>query len=190
LPEGYGSVTSLLALNFFPDPEAAVQEMRSVTARQGIVSACVWDYGGRMEFLRTFWDAVTSLDSSAGALDEGKRFPLCQPDALVRVFRSAGLADIRCEAIEIPTAFASFEDYWQPFLGGTGPAPSYFAGRRAPLAAGANDRRGPAAGTGWNDHACGAGVGDPGNGDLRTPHSERRTSAGSMRSARSASSRT
>jgi SAM-dependent methyltransferase len=126
-PGGYGSVTSLLALNFFPDPEAAIQEMRSVAAPQATVSACLWDYADRMEFLRHFWDAAAKVDSTAQALDEGKRFPLCQPDALMRLFRSGGLVDIRCDAIEIPTTFASFRDFWEPFLGGTGPAPSYVA---------------------------------------------------------------
>jgi SAM-dependent methyltransferase len=126
-PRGYGSVTSLLALNFFPEPEAAIQEMRSLTAPEGTVSACVWDYGERMEFLRHFWDAAAKVDPTAGALDEGKRFPLCHPDALTKLFRSANLTDIQCDAIEIPTSFANFRDYWEPFLGGTGPAPSYVA---------------------------------------------------------------
>jgi SAM-dependent methyltransferase len=124
---GYGSVTSLLALNFFPKPEAAVQEMRAVTAPDGTVSACVWDYSGGMEFLRHFWDAAAKVDPTARSLDEGKRFPLCQPDALTRLFRSASLVNIQREAIEIPTTFANFRDYWDPFLGGTGPAPSYVA---------------------------------------------------------------
>jgi SAM-dependent methyltransferase len=126
-PGGYGSVTSLLALNFFPNSEAAVQEMQSVARRSETVSACVWDYAGRMEFLRHFWDAAVKLDSPARELDEGKRFPICHPDALTKLFHSANLTDIRCEAIEIPTTFASFDDYWQPFLEGTGPAPSYVA---------------------------------------------------------------
>ncbi|RPH98369.1 MAG: class I SAM-dependent methyltransferase [Zetaproteobacteria bacterium] len=136
--DGYGSVTSLLAVNFLPDPAAAVREMRSLTAAHGIVSACVWDYGGRMEFLRGFWDAVVAVDSTAQELDEGVRFPLCRPTALTDVFCAGGLRDVRCEPIEIPTTFASFEDYWQPLLGGTGPAPSYVASldadRRATLA--------------------------------------------------------
>ncbi len=129
--EGYGSVTSLLALNFFPDSEAALLEMRSLTASQGTVSACVWDYGGRMEFLRCFWDTVAVVDSTARELDEGERFPLCRPEALADLFRAAGLSDIRCEPIEIPTEFASFDDYWLPLLGGTGPAPSYVASLEA-----------------------------------------------------------
>jgi SAM-dependent methyltransferase len=125
--DGYGSVTSLLALNFFPDAEAAVDEMRSLTAPRGTVSACVWDYGGRMEFLRCFWNAVTAVDSTARELDEGERFPLCRPDALANLFRAGGLSDVRCEPIEISTEFASFDDYWRPLIGGTGPAPSYVA---------------------------------------------------------------
>lgn len=125
--DGYGSITSLLALNFFPDPEAAVHEMRSLAATRGAVSACVWDYGGGMELLRRFWDAVAMVDSAARELDEAERFPLCRRDALADLFRAAALSDVRCESIEIPTEFASFDDYWRPLLGGTGPAPSYVA---------------------------------------------------------------
>jgi SAM-dependent methyltransferase len=125
--DGYGSVTSLLALNFFPDAQAAVHEMRSLAASQGTVSACVWDYGGKMEFLRCFWNAAAALDPTARELDEGERFPLCRPDALADLFRAGGLSDVRCEPIEIQTEFASFDDYWRPLLGGTGPAPSYVA---------------------------------------------------------------
>jgi SAM-dependent methyltransferase len=135
---GYGSVTSLLALNFFPNPEAAVHEMRSITTPQGTVSACVWDYSDGMQFLRLFWEAASAMDSAARELDEGNRFPLCRRDALTALFRRCDLDDVRCEAIEIPTEFASFEDYWRPLLGGTGPAPSYVASldadRRAILA--------------------------------------------------------
>jgi len=136
--DGYGSATSLLALNFVPEPEPAVREMRSLTAARGTVSACVWDYGGGMELLRHFWDAAAALDSTARELDEGRRFPLCRPDALVALFRTGGLHDVRCEPIDIPTEFAGFDDYWNSLLGGTGPAPSYVASldadRRSTLA--------------------------------------------------------
>jgi SAM-dependent methyltransferase len=124
-PGGFGSVTSLLALNFFPDAAAAVRDMRTRTTAGGVVSACVWDYADGMQFLRRFWDAAVSVDARASELDEARRFPLCNPAALVDLFHSGGLADVRCDAIEIPTEFASFEDYWSPLLGATGPAPSY-----------------------------------------------------------------
>ncbi|MFQ5744804.1 MAG: class I SAM-dependent methyltransferase [Acidobacteriota bacterium] len=125
--DGYGSVTSLFALNFLPDAGHALEEMRSLASGGGTISACVWDYQGRMEFLRTFWDVAASLDPGACELDEGRRFPLCRPEALSELFLAAGLEDVRCEPIEMSTDFASFEDYWKPFLGGTGPAPSYVA---------------------------------------------------------------
>jgi hypothetical protein len=128
----------LLALNFFPDPGAAVHEMRAIAAPGGTVSACVWDYSDGMQFLRHFWDAAAAVDSAARELDEGNRFPLCRRGALTALFQSGDLDDVRCEAIEIRTTFASFDDYWRPLLGGTGPAPSYVlsldADRRAMLA--------------------------------------------------------
>jgi hypothetical protein len=91
-----------------------------------------------MQFLRCFWDAAAALDPGARELDEGERFPLCRRDALTALFHNGGLEDVRCEPLEITTAFASFDDYWRPLLGGTGPAPSYVASlgadRRAILA--------------------------------------------------------
>jgi len=126
-PGGFDSVTSALALNFFPEPEAAIEEMRRIAATDGFVSACVWDYAGRMEFLRRFWDSAAAVDPTASDLDEGRRFPLCRPEALETLFRGAGLGHVVCEAIEIPTRFSTFTEFWTPFLGGTGPAPSYVA---------------------------------------------------------------
>jgi SAM-dependent methyltransferase len=124
---GYGSITSLLALNFFPDPSAAIQEMSTLTARGATLSACVWDYSEGMEFLRYFWDAVAEVDPGSTSLHEGTRFPLCQGGALKEVFERNGLHGVRCEPMEIPTGFLDFDDYWTPFLGGTGPAPTYVA---------------------------------------------------------------
>jgi len=80
-----------------------------------------------MAFLRVFWDEAVALDPAAAVLDEGKRFPLCTPGALSALFQQAGLADVRTGALEIPTDFSTLDDYWTPFLLGTGPAPSYVA---------------------------------------------------------------
>ena len=138
-PGGFDSVTSALALNFFPEPEAAVEEMRRIVAAEGLVSACVWDYAGRMELLRRFWDSAAAADPDASDLDEGRRFPICRPEALVALFRGAGLGQVACDPVEISTRFSSFTELWTPFLGGTGPAPSYVASldprRREALAA-------------------------------------------------------
>jgi SAM-dependent methyltransferase len=131
-PGGFDSVASLLALNFFPGPEAAIAEMRRTAAVDGLVSACVWDYAEGMQFLRRFWDAVGVEDPAAAEQDEARRFPICRPDALESLFREAGLADVVSSALEIRTRFATFAELWRPFLGGTGPAPSYVASLDAP----------------------------------------------------------
>ncbi|MEW5980516.1 MAG: class I SAM-dependent methyltransferase [Acidobacteriota bacterium] len=125
--EGFDRVVSGLVLNFLPDPLQAVREMRSRACPGGLVAGYVWDYSGRMEFLRIFWDEAVALDRAARELDEGVCFPMCQRDALESIFHKAGLRDVASNAIEIPTRFAGFSDYWDPFLGGTGPAPSYVA---------------------------------------------------------------
>ena len=65
------------------------------------------------------------LDSHATDLDERQRFPLCHPDALVDLLEREGLAWVASRALDITTPFPDFDSYWTPFLGGTGPAPSY-----------------------------------------------------------------
>jgi SAM-dependent methyltransferase len=126
-PGGFNSITSSLVLNLFPDPAAAVQEMRDAAAPGALISACVWDYADGTEFLRRFWDAAAALDPRAADLDEGRRFPICNPGPLTKLFHGAGLQRVSCEPIEIETAFGDFADFWTPFLGGTGPAPAYVA---------------------------------------------------------------
>jgi hypothetical protein len=78
-----------------------------------------------MELMRYFWDAAGELDQSARALDEGRRFPLCQPDPLIELFTQTGLGEVRLQSIDVCTKFHDFDDYWAPFLGGQGPAPTY-----------------------------------------------------------------
>ncbi len=123
--ETYQAVLSGLTLNFIPDPQRAVTEMVRVVKPTGVVAVYVWDYARKMQFMRHFWNAAAALDPSARDLDEGRRFPLCQPDPLHALFRGAGLHDVEVRPIDIATDFRDFEDYWQPFLGGQGPAPGY-----------------------------------------------------------------
>jgi len=119
------AVVSGLVLNFVPDQPAALAEMSRVTSGGGVIAAYVWDYAGKMELMRVFWDAAAEFDAAAAILDEGKRFPLCQPDALAELFENAGLESVEVTAIDVATPFEDFNDYWQPFLGGQGPAPAY-----------------------------------------------------------------
>lgn len=124
-PASYDAALSGLMLNFLPQPEQAVREMARVVVSGGIVAAYVWDYAGEMQLMRHFWNAAVALDPDAFELDEGRRFPLCQPEPLAELFRRAGLTYVEVRAIDIATDFQDFDDYWSPFLGGQGPAPSY-----------------------------------------------------------------
>ena len=119
------TVVSALVLNFIPDPAGAFREMARVAGPGGCIAAYVWDYAGKMDLMRQFWDAAVELDPAAAALDEGVRFPGSRREALLTEFTDAGLQQPVVAAIEVPTLFASFDDYWQPFLGGQGPAPAY-----------------------------------------------------------------
>ena len=121
-------VVSGLALNFIPKPEVALAEMTRVARGGGTVAVYVWDYAGQMQLMRYFWDAAVALDPSASAQDEGLRFPICNPVALEALFRGAGLQEVESRAIDVPTRFRDFDDYWKPFLGGQGPAPGYAMG--------------------------------------------------------------
>jgi SAM-dependent methyltransferase len=118
-------VVSALVLNFVLDQPAALAEMARVTGKGGTIAGYVWDYAGKMELIRFFWDAAVELDPNAAKLDEGARFPLCRPDALEKLFTGAGLNGVEVKPLDIPTRFTNFDDYWQPFLGGQGPAPAY-----------------------------------------------------------------
>ncbi|GAA3395742.1 class I SAM-dependent methyltransferase [Cryptosporangium minutisporangium] len=119
------AVVSGLALNFVPDPRRAVAEFARVTVGGGTVAAYVWDYADRMTMIRTFWDAAVGLDPDAAPQDEARRFPLCHPEPLGALWTDAGLADVTVTPIDVPLRFVSFDDYWEPFLGGQGPAPGY-----------------------------------------------------------------
>jgi SAM-dependent methyltransferase len=115
---------SMLALNFVPDRQAALREMVRVTRRGGIVAAAVWDYSGRMEMLRAFWDEAVALDSAIAVRDE-RHMALCREGELGALWRVAGLGNIDERPLDIELAFSSFDDYWRPFLSGQGPAGAY-----------------------------------------------------------------
>jgi SAM-dependent methyltransferase len=128
LPQATGTIDAVvsgLVLNFVPRPETAVAEMVRVTRPGGVVVVYVWDYADRMQFMRVFWDAATALDLRALELDEARRFPICEPAALEKLFRDAGLEEVESRAIDVATRFQDFDDYWRPFLSGQGPAPGY-----------------------------------------------------------------
>jgi ubiquinone/menaquinone biosynthesis C-methylase UbiE len=114
-----------LVLNFIPEAEKALSEMKRVTDDGGTVAAYIWDYAGKMDFLTHFWDAAVEINSEALNLHESKRFPDSNAGGLKRLFEKAGFMNIETTSIEITTHFRDFDDYWEPFLGGQGPAPSF-----------------------------------------------------------------
>jgi SAM-dependent methyltransferase len=124
--DAFDRTLSLLAINFVPDPQKAAIEMTRVTRRGGIVAAAVWDYGDGMEMLRLFWDAVVSQHPRDGHKDE-RHMRLCRSGELAALWRSHDLQDVAEDALTIATDFASFDDYWNPFLEKQGPAGQYAA---------------------------------------------------------------
>jgi len=117
---------SLLVLNFVPEPRRAVAEMMRVTRPGGIVSSAVWDYGDGMEMLRSFWDEATALDRAIAQRDE-QQMPLCKQGELAALFREAKLEAVSETGLVVRMQFSSFDDYWEPFLLGQGPAGAYVA---------------------------------------------------------------
>lgn len=124
---------SLLVLQFVPQPERAVEEMRRVTRPGGTVAAAVWDAAGGMPAQRMFWDTAAMLDESALAA-RAKAFsrPGVRAGDLAALWRGAGLIDIDDRSLFIRMDYTSFEDYWSPFLGGEGGPAAFLVALDAP----------------------------------------------------------
>lgn len=133
----FDAVAAALVINFVPDQPAALAEMCRAARPGGTVAVYVWDYEGGMPMLTTVWDAVVELDPVVAELHEAGRFPGNQPGALRALFDGARLRDVEIQDVVVPVEFAGFDDFWSPFLAGTGPAPAYIAtldeGRRTTL---------------------------------------------------------
>ncbi len=90
IPRSYDVAVSGLVLNFVPQPSQMIAEMRRAVRKGGIVALYIWDYAGKMQFMRHFWNAAAALDSAAIDLDEGRRFPICNPDSAAEIISSRG----------------------------------------------------------------------------------------------------
>jgi SAM-dependent methyltransferase len=145
--ESFDAVLSQLVLNFVPDGDAAVAEMRRVGAPGGILASCTWDYAGGMRMLRTFWDAAAELDARAPD-EQGMRYR--SEDELAALWERHGLDDVGTAPLDLQVGYDGFDDYWEPFTLGVGPAGEYCASldpeQRAALRDGCFRRLGSPAG--------------------------------------------
>jgi SAM-dependent methyltransferase len=115
---------ALLVMNFIPDHDKAIAEMRRVTRAQGVVSACVWDYDAGMQMLRFFWDEAVALDPAIEPKDE-RHMKLSRQGQLGDLWRKAGLINVKEAPLVIDQAYSSFNDYWEPFTKGAGPGGAF-----------------------------------------------------------------
>ncbi len=119
-------VVAGLVLNFLPDVDEAVAAFARA-APGGTVAAYVWDYQGGNQMLARFWQAATAVAGHPVTAAENTAFAPFQPAGLTETWTRAGLHDVATGSLEIEMVFEDFDDYWTPFLGGQGPAPSYAA---------------------------------------------------------------
>jgi len=124
----FDRVLCQLVLHFVPEPERAVAEMRRVARPGATVAAAVWDARGGLLAHRLFHDTAAALDPAAAAR-RARAFtrPMTRPGDLEAAWRRAGLAAIETGELAIRMEFASFDDYWAPYLGKDGPAAEYIA---------------------------------------------------------------
>jgi SAM-dependent methyltransferase len=126
-PDGhFDRVLSLLVLHFVPRHQEAVAEMRRVARPGAVVAATVWDARGGFVANRLFFDTAAALDAG-GAERRARNFtrPLTRPGELASAWRAAGLREVEETSLCIRMDYASFDDYWAPFLGRDGPGAEY-----------------------------------------------------------------
>jgi ubiquinone/menaquinone biosynthesis C-methylase UbiE len=121
----FDAALSQLVVNFMSDADAGVSEMCRVVRSGGAVAACTWSYGTDMEMLRAFWDAARRLDS--GAPDEGSTMRFRSAEELDELWRRVGLDEVETGHLRVETTYSGFEDFWEPFTFGVGPAGAYCA---------------------------------------------------------------
>ncbi len=117
---------SMLVLQFLPQPDLAVREMRRVTRPGGTVAAATWDTRGGFVTLRMFYDAAAAIDQN-GCEARAAAFtrPMSRPGDLASAWRDAGLTEVVQDMLTIRMEFASFADFWAPLEGKEGPVAAY-----------------------------------------------------------------
>lgn len=122
-PGRFDHAMAQLVLHFVSEPEQAAREMARVVRPGGVVSACVWDFAAGMEMLRGFWDAALAIDPDAP--DEARTLRFGRPGEIADLFVSVGMSDIVESTLQVSSTYTSFDELWDSFLAGVGPAGSY-----------------------------------------------------------------
>ena len=121
----FDATMAQLVVHFMKAPVVGLREMARVTRRRGSVAACVWDHGGGGGPLRVFWNAARELDRD---VDDESRLAGAREGHLAQLFREADLHSIEDTSLSITVDHPTFEDWWEPFTLGVGPAGAYVAG--------------------------------------------------------------
>lgn len=128
----FDATLAQLVVNFLSDPDQGLREMSRVTRPGGVVAGCVWDYGGGMTMLKTFWDAAAALDRERATPQmEQHTMRFSTPDELAGLWQSAGLDGVEVSPIVVEASYDDFDDLWAPFPTGVGPAGAYAASLEA-----------------------------------------------------------
>jgi SAM-dependent methyltransferase len=120
----FDAALAQLVVHFMSDPVAGLREMGRVTRRHGVVAACVWDHGGGHGPLSLFWRAAHEIDP---AVEDEARGAGAHQGHLSQLFEEGGLRDIEEAALAVSVEYTAFEDWWNPFTLGVGPAGDYAA---------------------------------------------------------------
>ena len=121
----FDAALAQLVVHFMADPVAGLREMSRVTREGGVVAACVWDHAGGTGPLSLFWAAAHELDPEA---EDESKLAGSGEGHLAQLFEAAGLQDVEETALPVSVEHPSFEDWWEPYTLGVGPAGSYAAG--------------------------------------------------------------
>jgi SAM-dependent methyltransferase len=120
----FDAALAQLVVHFMADPLAGLREMRRVTKPNGVIAACVWDHAGGRGPLGVFWEAARVLDVDVD--DESSRAG-ARPGHLAELFEAAGVREIEHGATSVAVEHRSFEEWWEPFTFGVGPAGAFVA---------------------------------------------------------------
>ena len=120
----FDAALAQLVVHFMADPVAGLREMARVTSKDGVVAACVWDHGGGQGPLRVFWQAAQELDPD---VEDESQLAGAREGHLVQLFEAAGLDDVEQSTLQVSVEHPSFEDWWEPYTLGVGPAGAFAA---------------------------------------------------------------